>query len=238
VVGVRTGTRLPDERIVVSAHYDSVSVNACAGADDNGSGVAGTLEAARVLALQPHDRTLAVACWDQEEAGLIGSRAYATRARSAGEVIVGSFVFEMIGYRSSAPNSQRSDAQLDAVFPDQSAEIAANEHRGDFILIIHDVPAAAAIVDFEAAAAEVGLPTIALSLLEALKMNLDALRRSDHASFWDAGYPAIMLTDTADYRNPHYHCGGGPDVLADVDVDFATRNIKATVSAVAASLDR
>src|SRR5205085_2928777 len=83
VIGVRTGTKLPAERIVVSAHYDSVPN--CAGADDNGTGTAATLEVARVLSLQPHDRTLVVACWDEEERGLIGSSAYVARAKAAGD---------------------------------------------------------------------------------------------------------------------------------------------------------
>lgn len=238
VIGVKTGTRIPAERIVVSAHYDSV--NNCAGADDNGSGVAGTLEAARVLALQPHARTLVVACWDQEEAGLIGSKAYVQRARLNSETIVGSFVFEMIGYRSTVPGSQETDPALDAVFPAQTAEIAANQHRGDFILIIHDEAAASAVADFESVAAEIGLSTIALPVPASLKKSPQAggLRRSDHAPFWDADYPAIQLTDTADFRNPHYHCAGGADAMVDIDVEFATLNIRATVGAVVAGLDR
>jgi Zn-dependent M28 family amino/carboxypeptidase len=238
VIGVRTGTRLPDERIVVSAHYDSTS--GCPGADDNGSGVAGTLEAARVLAMQPHARTLVVACWDQEEAGLIGSRAYVQRARLNGESIIASFVFEMIGYRSSEPGSQRTDPNLDAAYPAQTAEIAANQHRGDFILIIHDEAAVTAVADFDAVATDLGLPTLSLPVPDNLKRSsmVSGLRRSDHAPFWDADYPAIQLTDTADFRNPHYHCAGGADVVADIDVEFATLNIKATVGAVGAGLDR
>ena len=238
VIGVRPGTRLPDERIVVSAHYDSV--NACAGADDNGSGVAGVLEAARVLSLQPHARTLAVACWDQEESGLIGSRAYVTRAVAAGEAIVASYVFEMIGYRSRDPGSQRTDPGLDLVYPEQTAAIAANQHRGDFILVIHDARAATTVADFERLAADLGLPTIVLPVPDSLKRSAMAagLRRSDHAPFWDADVAAVQLTDTADFRNPHYHCAGGPDALADIDVEFATLTLKATVGAVALALDR
>lgn len=238
VIGVRTGTRLPAERVVVSAHYDSV--NACAGADDNGSGVAGTLEAARVLSLQPHARTLVVACWDQEEAGLIGSRAYVQRARLNGESIVASFVFEMIGYRSREPNSQQTDPGLDTVYPAQTAQIAANQYRGDFILVIHDEAAATAVADFEAVATDIGLPTVILPVPENLKRSpmASGLRRSDHAPFWDANYPAVQLTDTADFRNPHYHCAGGPDELVDIDVEFATLIIKATVGALAVALDR
>jgi Zn-dependent M28 family amino/carboxypeptidase len=238
VIGVRTGTTLPAERVVVSAHYDSV--NNCAGADDNGSGVAGTLETARVMSLRSHARTLIVACWDEEERGLIGSKAYVARAKANGDAIIMSYVFEMIGYRSTAPNSQRTDPNLDAAFPTQTAEINANQNRGDFILVIHDTGATASIAGFQTVAADVGLSTIALPVPDSIKRSPQAagLRRSDHAPFWDAGYPAVQLTDTADYRNPHYHCAGGADALADIDVAFATLNIRATVGAVAATLDR
>jgi Zn-dependent M28 family amino/carboxypeptidase len=237
VIGVLPGTRLPAERVVVSAHYDSVP--SCAGADDNGTGVAGTLEVARVLAQRPHDRTLVVACWDEEERGLIGSSAYVARAKAAGDSIVLAMVFEMIGYRSTVPMSQRSDAQLEAVFPDAAAQIAANEYRGDFALVVNDETATAAVADMQAVAPAAGLPIVNISLLAPLKHALDPLRRSDHAPFWDADYPALFITDTADYRNPHYHClGSTADVLGDVDVDFAVANVKVVVGAAAAALDR
>jgi hypothetical protein len=238
VIGVRSGARLPGERVVVSAHYDSTP--GCPGADDNASGVAGALEAARVLALQPHARTLVVACWDQEEAGLVGSRAYVQRAKAAGDAIVLSFVFEMIGYRSSEPSSQRTDAGLAMAYPEQTAAIAANDHRGDFILLVHDDAAAAAAASFETVATAVGLPVIQLDVAASIKKSslIGALRRSDHAPFWDADYPAIQLTDTADYRNPHYHCAGGTDSIADIDAEFVTLNVRAAVGSIAAALDR
>ncbi len=237
VIGVRPGTTKPAERVVVSAHYDSVAN--CAGADDNGTGVAATLEAARVLSRQPHDRTLVVACWDEEERGLIGSSAYVTRAKAAGDSIVLALVFEMIGYRSSAPMSQRTDAQLEAVFPDATAQIAANEYRGDFALVVNDESASAAVADLQAVATDVGLPIVNISLLAPLKRSLDALRRSDHAPFWDADYPALFITDTADYRNPHYHCARGmSDALVDLDVEFAIANVRVIVGAAAMALDR
>ncbi len=237
VIGVRTGTSKPAERVVVSAHYDSVPN--CVGADDNGTGVAATLEVARVLSRQPHDRTLVVACWDEEERGLIGSSAYVMRAKAAGDSIVLSLVFEMIGYRSSVPMSQQTDAQLEAVFPDAAAQIAANEYRGDFALVVNDETANAAVVDLQAVATEIGLPVVNISLLPALKHSLDALRRSDHAPFWDADYPALFITDTANYRNPHYHCpNGSSDALADLDLDFATANVRVIVGATVQALDR
>lgn len=237
VIGVKTGTMKADERIVVSAHYDSVAN--CAGADDNGTGVAGTLEAARVLSLQPHARTLVVACWDEEERGLIGSSAYVAREKAAGAQIVLALVFEMIGYRSTEPNSQKTDAQLEAVFPDAAAQISGNDYRGDFALVVNDESATKAVEDLQATAKSVGLPVVNISLLAPLKTAIDALRRSDHAPFWDADYPALFITDTADFRNPHYHClRSMPDVLADIDYDFAIMNVKAVVGTAAAALDR
>jgi Zn-dependent M28 family amino/carboxypeptidase len=237
VIGVKTGTKLPDERVIVSAHYDSV-LN-CPGADDNGTGTAGTLEAARVLAMQPHDRTLVVACWDEEERGLIGSKAYVARAKAAGDSIILALVFEMIGYRSEAPMSQKSDPQLELVFPDAGAQIMANDYRGDFLLVVNDETATAAVADMQAVAKDIGLPVVNLSLLAALTKSLDALRRSDHAGFWDAGYPAVFVTDTADYRNTHYHClQGTSDALADIDFDFAVQNVKVVVGAAVKALDR
>ena len=65
---------------------------------------------------------------------------------------------------------------------------------------------------------------------------LSELRRSDHASFWDAGVPAMMLTDTAEFRNPHYHCSGGEDVVSDLDPAFAARVVAATVQVTAEAL--
>lgn len=237
VIGVRTGTTKPDERIVVSAHYDSVA--SCVGADDNGTGVAGVLEAARVLAAGPHDRTLVVACWDEEERGLIGSSAYVARAKSAGEQIALSLVFEMIGYRSSAPMSQKTDATLEAVFPDAAAQIAANDYRGDFALVVNDETATTAVADMQEVAATVGLPIVNISLLAPLKRSIADLRRSDHAPFWDADYPALMVTDTANFRNPHYHClRSTADTLADIDYDFAVANVRVVVGTAAKALDR
>lgn len=237
VIGVRTGTTKPDERVVVSAHYDSVP--SCAGADDNGTGVAGVLEAARVLAASPHDRTLVVACWDEEERGLVGSSAYVARAKAAGDQIVLSLVLEMIGYRSSAPMSQKTDATLEAVFPDAAAQIAANDYRGDFALVVNDETATTAVADMQKVAADVGLPIVNISLLAPLKRSIDDLRRSDHAPFWDADYPALMITDTANFRNPHYHClRATADALADIDYDFAVANVRVVVGAAMTALDR
>jgi len=106
VVGTLSGTTEPKKQVMVSAHYDHIPN--CAGADDNGTGVAGLLETARVLAnTAKYRRTLVVSCWDEEEKGLIGSRAYSQEAKKRGDDIVTVFVYEMIGYKSDKPNSQQ-----------------------------------------------------------------------------------------------------------------------------------
>lgn len=233
VVGVRTGTTLPAEQVLVAAHYDHIP--GCDGADDNASGVAGALEAARVLSMVPLDRTLVVACWDEEERGLIGSEAYAARAASRGDDIVGYFNFEMIGYRDTTPGSQTVPAGLDVLFRDQTRELERNMNRGDFVAVIAD-PASMAQVDaLERHADRIGLPFIPLVLpAELLGSILVAdLRRSDHASFWDAGFPAMMLTDTSEFRYRQYHCTEGDDVVANLDGAFASAIVTITVAAAA-----
>lgn len=212
--------------VVLSAHYDSVA--GCAGADDNASGVAGVLEAARVLGQGTYTHDLVVACWDQEETGLRGSRAW---VEQLDEPIALAVSFEMIGYASSEPNSQSLPFLFDLVFPAAAAEVAANDHRGDFITFVGDRDTSGARDGFLAHAATYDLPVIDVLLGPQQVSNpfLGDLQRSDHGSFWDAGHPAVMLTDSAEYRNDRYHCAGGPDSVDRLDHAFATAVIGATV---------
>jgi hypothetical protein len=237
VVGVLPGAEKPDEQVLLSAHYDSVP--RCEGADDNASGVAGVLEAARVLSTQRYARTLVVACWDEEELGAIGSTRYAERAKARGDRIVANFVFEMIGYRSDEPDAQRLPPGLDLLFPMQAQWIGDRMSRGDFIALVGDDLNEGAAADMEAHAAAVGLPLVRFALFDALRKSdqAAALRRSDHAPFWDRDYPGVMITDTAEFRYPDYHCAWAPDALANVDMAFAANVVRATVGAAADQLE-
>ncbi len=237
VVGVRRGTTAANDSVLLSAHYDHIA--GCAGADDNGSGVAGLLEAARVLAMRPHARTLVVACWDEEERGLIGSMAYAQRARTRGDAIVGNFVFEMIGFASSAPDSQTIPMGLDLLFRRQVQQLRANMMRGDFLAVILDQSSHDPVQHLLTYGRSVGLPIVLLEVPGYLLADpaIANLRRSDHASFWQANYPGAQLTDTANFRNPHYHCMSGADTIDTLDHDFATNVVRATVGAVARTLE-
>ncbi len=237
VIGVLPGVEKPDEHVIVAAHYDSVI--GCGGADDNASGVAGALEAARVLSTQRYARTLVVACWDEEEQGLIGSTAYARRAKARETKIVANYTLEMIGYASDEPHSQRLPAGLDLVFPTQARQIADNEFRGDFITVVGDDINPAAPAAMEAHGTAVGLPVVRLELVEGFRgaPEFGDLRRSDHAPFWDLGYPGIMVTDTSEFRNPNYHCAWAPDAVDDIDIAFASKVVQAVVGSAAEQLE-
>ncbi len=230
VIGVLPGAS--DERVIVSAHYDSTDAS-CPGADDNATGVAGVLESARVMAAASLDKTLVVACWDEEEDGLVGSDAYAGRAKQQGDKIIGVYVYEMLGYVTQEPNTQTLPAGFGIMFPEAAAEVAANDNRGDFIAIIGDVSMQVGVDLLDQYAEHYGAKALQLTL-EADQKNsplFGDLRRSDHAPFWERDFPALHMTDTSNFRYSAYHCGSGPDVPENLDHGFSTAVIKATVAA-------
>jgi hypothetical protein len=108
VVAEKTGEAFPDDVYIICSHYDSTSpastrLTQAPGADDNASGTAAVLEAARVLAVFPLDYTVRFVAFSAEEWGLYGSRAYAAAARAAGQAIRGVLNLDMIGYADAAP---------------------------------------------------------------------------------------------------------------------------------------
>lgn len=245
VIGTRPGATLPDEAVIVSAHIDSVP--ACLGADDNASGVAAALETARLLAQAPHARTAVVACWDLEEVGLLGARAYAQRAAASGQDIRVSFVYESVGFATDAPGSQRvpgGEALFGRFFPRQLARLEAAQWRGDFIAIAADAKGAFTpkggapfAADVQQAAAAIGIEALFVEIDPLLAGVFSDVLRSDHAAFWEQNYSAVLITDTANLRNPHYHCRGGQDSPATLDFDFARKITQATASAARRALD-
>ncbi|MEM8975353.1 MAG: M28 family peptidase [Pseudomonadota bacterium] len=237
VVGIRRGAKSPDTWVVLSAHYDSTD-RSCPGADDNATGTAALLESARVLSSRSHDRTLVLACWDEEERGLIGSQAFARAAADNKRAkIAMMYGYEMIGYTAKKPGAQKIPFGFGLVFPDQVAALKKRGNPGDFITLVYDnnpLPeqAAQAFVD---AAGKIDLPVVALPVLNALKNTwaMKQLRRSDHAAFWSYNLPGMMITDSSNFRNPNYHClNGTNDSVATLDHAFATKVIKATVASV------
>ena len=237
VVGVKRGSSRPHEHVVLSAHYDHLTD--CPGADDNASGVAGLLESARVLGGGSFSRTLVAACWDAEEAGMLGSRAWVKAAKAGDMAISAALVLEMIGYRSVEPKTQELPAGFDLLFPEAVQRIHARQQTGDFIALIHNPKATRAAALLVEEARRHGLPVEPLDVppaLVALPAAADLLR-SDHAPFWSAGYPAVQLTDTAEFRNPYYHCEVGPDAAETLDYPFMASVVRMVVGATARLLD-
>ncbi|MGW1884712.1 M28 family peptidase [Streptomyces sp. NPDC001970] len=200
--------------VVVGAHLDTVADSP--GADDNASGVAALLEIARLLGELPRPPAVTLLFFDMEELGMIGSRVAARRLRRSGRV-TGMICLESVGFFANEPGTQLMPAGFGAAFPRAAAAVRAAGWRGDFTLVAHrrSSEAAAALWRRAAGAAEPPLPAVTLrdprpdGLLGALVglgvPPLIHLDRSDHASFWNVGIPALMLTSTANFRNPHYH---------------------------------
>ena len=198
------GTSRPDEIIVVGAHYDSVP--GCPGANDNATGVAAMLELARLLAGQSLARTVRLVAFVNEEAPFfhtanMGSRQYAQRARARGEHIVAMLSVETIGYYSDTPGSQRYPFPFGLFYPRQ----------GNFIGFVGNT-ASRALVHRSIAAFR--RHTAFPSEGTAAPGWLTGVGWSDHAAFWQQGYAAIMITDTALFRYAPYHTPGDtPDKI-------------------------
>lgn len=240
VVGTLLGSEPALPAIVVGAHYDHIP--GCAGADDNGSGVAALLELARVLG-RPETawpRTLVLACWDEEELGLFGSKAWLDAALAKGMKIDLYFNFDAMGYADHAPRSQRLPEGVELIFKKQLAALEANEYRADFIAVLADERASAVAERVVAHAERIDLPTALLAIPDVMKNEpaLSDLRRSDHASFWAHDIPAVFLSDTAEFRTDTYHCQGRPDTADTVDIAFACSVVRACAGAIAEQLSR
>ncbi len=235
VIAYKDGSKHPQQKIMLSAHYDTVPN--CNGADDNASGVAGVLESAELLADKQFDKTLMLACWDQEENNLAGSRAFLDEHASGIEM---SYVYEMIAYFSAEAGSQSIPAGFDKVFPEQVNQIKDKQFRGDFTLLVYDDLAANRMQALEAIAEQRQMTYIGLELNGLMKSlpQLADLHRSDHSSFWDAEIAAMMITDTADFRNPNYHCFKGEDKLETINIEFALKTVNVITDLIEHELNR
>ena len=211
--------------LVVAAHYDTVAHSP--GADDNASGLAVMLETARLLRTISLRSPIRFIAFCLEEEDLLGSRAYAAQLRKDGDVLHGAIVLECVGYASTRSGSQAAPPGLPMAVPT----------TGDFLGIIGNEISAGLVHAVAGAAKQTvpDLPTLCLVVPGEGEAFPDT-RRSDHAAFWAQGYSAIMLTDTANFRNPHYH--RSTDVLATLDLGFmgkVTRLFAAAVETLAAT---
>ncbi|HKT01161.1 MAG TPA: M28 family peptidase [Rugosimonospora sp.] len=200
-------------RILLVAHLDSVACGP--GADDNASGVAALLESARLLATLPDPPSVVLAIVDMEELGKVGSAALARQVSFVRDLDL-VVCLESVGTFSAEPGTQKVQP-LGLLFRDLARRIRARQSRGDFLLAICRSSSAgpAEVISSAGAALSDPLPVYQARdprpdgrigrLLTALLPPLMHLDRSDHAPFWSRGVPAMMLTTTAVFRNPHYH---------------------------------
>ena len=215
--GRRTGPPL-----IIAAHYDTVEGSP--GADDNASGLAVMLEGARALFPMTLAREIRFIAFCLEEEDLLGSLAYAAALKEAGEEIAGAIVLECVGYTSEKRGSQAIPV---------ATPIAVSD-VGDFLAIVGNSASAPLVNAFKRAATREARELKTVSLVVPAKgERLPDTRRSDHAAFWHYGYPALMLTDTANFRNPHYH--RPTDTFETLDLTFMQRVVRA-VTAAAISL--
>jgi len=177
VYGILTGTEFPNQFWMICAHYDDMPSGSVApGADDNASGTATVLEAARILSQESFPYTIIFALWDEEEQGLVGSEYYADQASANGDSILGVINLDMIAYDSDS---------------DDIAEIHTRSVGNSY--------------DIKDKMVEVNsVYNIDLNL----QIDDPGTNASDHKSFWDVGYGAILLIEDFQDFHPYYHTPG------------------------------
>lgn len=221
IEGINLMLRLPGRRpdlapLLVGAHYDGPPHSP--GADDNATGVAVLLELARRWSAAPPRRPTWLVAFDQEEEGLAGSRALARELRSRGQALHLMVSLEMLGFTS--PSQRYPVPAMGWLYGT----------RGDFLALVANGRALPL------------LPGLAWRLGQHVKTKvlpvplrgrpLPDTRRSDHSPFWDAGYNALMATDTAFLRNPNYH--QPTDAVNTLDLAF----LEAVCEGLAAGLEQ
>jgi Zn-dependent M28 family amino/carboxypeptidase len=191
----RAGDASTDVGALFGAHYDSAGVSP--GANDNASGVAVLLELARLGARDVRRTTARFVAFVNEEpphfmTETMGSLVYATAAAGRRERIRAMISLETLGYYSDAPGSQQYPRPFNLLFP----------NRGNFVAMVSNVSSASLLRQVrDAFRAASSLPVVASPAPE----RIPGVGWSDHWSFWQHDVRAVMLTDTAPYRYPHYH---------------------------------
>jgi len=190
-----TGTAHAAEIVVVGAHYDTVA--GCPGANDNGTGVAAVLELAQRFSGRPQPRTIRFVAFVNEEPPFfrtahMGSVVYANAAKDRGDRIAAMLALETMGYYSDEKGSQQYPAEIASHYPDV----------GDFIGFVANSASERLVSQSQQAFEQrTRFPLQALAAPD----DVAGVGWSDHWAFWQAGYAAMMVTDTAPFRYPWYH---------------------------------
>ena len=215
------GKKTPEKILIIGAHYDTVT--GTPGADDNASGIAGLLEIARLLHNQIFDKTIRFVAFTLEEppffrSKFMGSYVYARSLKENGEDIEGMICLEMIGYFTDKPKSQFFPLSIFRwMYPD----------KGNFITLVSNLQSK----DFLNRVKHIfkkntDLPVESISTLSIIP----GIDFSDHRSFWEFDYNALMVTDSAFYRNPNYHNIG--DIPETLDYESMSKVVSGLKSAI------
>ncbi len=240
IVAVKKGIEEPYKAIVIFGHHDTVRNSP--GANDNTASVAALLELARALAPWYFRNSVFLVTTDMEEVGFFGARALVKTLLESYQLL-GNIDFETMSYTTTEPGTQIVPPGLGLLYSKQMKRVRENKFRGDFTCIVYN-GAASALASMLAVALnyQVG-PNTALLLRDPndlpfvgklLKKIVPAVRnfaRSDHVCFWAAGLPAIMVTDTANFRYHHYH--QPTDTPEKLDYERVGAIVAATATAIA-----
>lgn len=229
LIGLAPGS---DETLafVLSAHFDTV--NESPGADDNGSGVVGMLEAMRILSAYQYQHSIQFVGFDLEEEGWLGSRTFVDR-QGTGPLQVGGVInFDMIGFYSEQPSSQIVPEGFDQLFPDVYRQVSGDAFRGNFIISTANQISLPLNETFVGSACRYvpGLKVVSL-LVEGNGEATPSLAASDHVPFWRKGQAALHVGDGGESRNPALDTER--DVINRLNFTFMTNVVKTTVAALA-----
>lgn len=193
------GGKRSEEIVLLGSHYDTCGNTP--GADDNASAVAVMLEVSRLLSKHIGKRTARYVAFACEEppyfnCSAMGSQHNAREARRRGDQITAMLCLEMVGYFRDEPGSQ----QLPETLPRFAKPFFPK--RGNFLAAVGNLRSWQLLWPFRRGFKKsTNLPLFSIALPEVIH----EIRLSDNSSYWDQGYPALMLTDTSFLRNPHYH---------------------------------
>ncbi|HTZ39853.1 MAG TPA: M28 family peptidase [Syntrophales bacterium] len=221
IVVTLEGTTHREESVIIGAHYDAAA--GTPGADDNASAVAVLLELCRDLKNYRPGRTLKMIFFVLEEppafmTSAMGSYVYALEARDRGEKIFGMISLEMLGYFSEAKGSQAFPLPgMHWIFPDRGnfIGVVGNVHSRELTLAVAEALKAGSAIPVEHLVSLPFIPGVGLS---------------DHGPFWEMGFRAVMVTDTAFYRNPNYH--GSKDTIDTLRFDKMSQLVGGMVHVV------
>jgi hypothetical protein len=207
--------------LVVGAHYDSAPGSS--GADDNASGIAVLVELARLAHSWPPGRPIEFVAFTTEETPRqrdMGSYHYVQDLARRRQFVNGMICLEMVGYYDSRPKSQRYPRVLQPFYPS----------RGDFVALVSNITSRHLMRHVQRPLRQAGGLSFSAAVLPGFIGGVD---RSDHVNFWNAEIPALMVSDTAFYRNPNYHRAGDRAATLDFSrMATLTQTLAEAISAI------